>query len=114
MPSISRMMMFVDGENLVMRYQEMLKQGCIPRETVNYLSDAFVWEKRVVDVAIGAEVFVDVTRVTYYTYAVGDEDHIFNLSNQIKGFPYQYALDRFGNRVGFVFPRIFKKPQRTA
>lgn len=114
MPSISRMMIFIDGENFVIRYQDILKQGYVPRETVNYVSDTFVWERRVVDVAIGAEVFIDVTRVTYYTYAVGDEDYIFNLSNQIKGFSYQYALNRFGNRIGFVFPRIFKKSQRAA
>ena len=36
------MMGFIDGENLVMRYQSMLKQGHVPTSGVQHINDTFV------------------------------------------------------------------------
>jgi len=33
-PPLGRMMAFIDGENLLFRYQEMLKKGMIPRDDI--------------------------------------------------------------------------------
>ena len=36
-------MVFVDGENLVMRYQDMLAKGCVPKPGVLHEEDVIAW-----------------------------------------------------------------------
>lgn len=46
MPQLDRMMIFIDGENLVFRYQAMLKEGYVPaNKRVEHELDVFVWNK---------------------------------------------------------------------
>jgi hypothetical protein len=107
-PALGRMMVFIDGENLVFRYQEMVRKGAIPYEDVAYLRDVFVWK--------GESIYPDlniVFRATYYTYVVGNEDKILEASQQIKklhfrqfSLPAQPLLTRIPNNLT---PVIFRK-----
>jgi hypothetical protein len=41
--SIQKAFLFVDGENLVMRYQAMVQNGKRPKRGVVHIPDVFVW-----------------------------------------------------------------------
>lgn len=75
-----RMMVFVDGENLVYRYQEMLKRGYIPRDDIVHEPDVFVWHNSFTYIAQQHEIL----RVTYYTYAVGDDTRIATIRSTLR------------------------------
>ena len=68
---IKKVVAFVDGENLVLRYQDMLKVGHTPKETVVHEPDSFVWSP---DVTLWTD--MDLVRVIYYTSVVGDSDRV--------------------------------------
>jgi uncharacterized LabA/DUF88 family protein len=104
----SRMMVFVDGENLVMRYQDMLAKGFVPKPNVVHEQDVIAWHVDVIQ-----ERLVDIVRATYYTYAVGDEEYLNAVCNRIKQIQYHYRGDQLG-RAGNLYPKVFKKPKKSA
>ncbi len=40
-------MIIADGENLVLRYQAMLKDGCPAADAVRHRPDAYVWHQHI-------------------------------------------------------------------
>lgn len=62
-----RLIAFIDGENLVLRYQAMLRNGRVPYEDNVHVVDAFVWNNQL----LGASIDYDVIRATYYTSVAG-------------------------------------------
>ena len=68
MPPLGRMMVFVDGENLVGCYQRMLANSNIPDDRVVHERDTFVWQLNSVQCRENV-----VIRANYYTYCTGDE-----------------------------------------
>jgi uncharacterized LabA/DUF88 family protein len=97
---------FIDGENLVFRYQTMLAEGRTPLPGVAHVEDVFVWTSRLVG-QMG-----DVRRVLYYTSATGDELLLEALTRQMRSLQWQ-ASDGTMQTRGFVVPRIFKKSQKA-
>jgi hypothetical protein len=69
-----RSMLFVDGENITMRYQETLNSGREPREGVKHLPDTYVWIGYVTHGPYFG--LPNVVRVHYYTSVTGDHDKI--------------------------------------
>ena len=93
-------MVFVDGENLCVRFERMCKEGKIPRKAVQHEVGAFVW--------LRGFIFkwpLDVLRVSYYTSVVGDDQALQTLQDRIG------ALDwsRSDSYSGRLVPRVFKK-----
>ncbi|MGD7035160.1 hypothetical protein [Methylotuvimicrobium buryatense] len=43
LPNLGRMMVFVDGENLVLRFQAMVAEGRMPIDDIAYEKDIYVW-----------------------------------------------------------------------
>lgn len=106
-----RLMAFIDGENLTMRYQNMVQQGRTPLKNNVYVPDVFVWNPG----AVNIEAHCEILRATYYTYAVGDDAHIKQWTDELKAIDYQYRISTQELvQTGFIYPKIFKKPQRTA
>ena len=70
-----RAMFFIDGENLVLRYQDMLTKGYEPNPKILYEKDVYVWHKDVIRANIG-----NIIRVNYYTSAQGSYEKIDSLS----------------------------------
>lgn len=105
-----RIMGFIDGENLVMRYQAMLNQGYVPRDAIQHVEDTFVWHPSALKITS-----VDIIRISYYTYVVGDDNRVDEINRNIcklnwdKG-PYGATSPLSGT----LFPRIFKKSKKTA
>lgn len=101
------MMVFVDGENLVFRYQEMLKKGFVPRIEIKYEPDVFVWLDSFTH--LGGE--HEILRVIYYTYVVGDDLRVTAIRNQLRHMHFaKHSESRLPNSLS---PCVFKKDQRS-
>jgi len=85
MPPLGRMMVFVDGENLVCRYQEMLKNRT-PRDEVEHEQDTFVWQP--ISVRCRENV---VHGANYYTYCSGGDEKtkVAEISAKIKALKFR-------------------------
>src|SRR5215218_5317959 len=80
-PGFRRLMVFADGENLVARFQDMLRAGHVPRENdVTHIQDVLVWGEWFTS----GLPLVEIIRATYYTYVVGDDAKVQATREQIK------------------------------
>ena len=113
MPSLGRMMAFIDGENMVARYQAMLDAGRTPNDHVKHVRDAYVWVPSVVWPALNV-----VIRATYYTYVVGNEEAVLGTSDQIRSMTFnQYAVpgqSAPSRLINTLTPRVFSKPKNRS
>ena len=105
---MARMMAFIDGENLVIRYQDMVKQGMIPKHhpEMMHLQDVYVWHSGSFKPRLHEGI-----RATYYTYVVGDDTKVADVEDEIKEFGFQSNLGT--QRVFQLYPRVFKKPKKS-
>jgi uncharacterized LabA/DUF88 family protein len=98
-----RMMVFVDGENLVFRYQDMLSNGSIPREDIFHEKDTAVWHPGFTHLALHHEIL----RVTYYTYVIGDDERITSVRESLRRL--SFAKHSASLLPDSVTPCVFKK-----
>jgi len=101
-PSYKRMMVFIDGENLVFRFQEMDKINT-RLSGLFFEKDIFVWHPN----TIKSTDQLEILRATYYTYAVGDDLRINELNTNIKELTFQ--KDGRSALPNFLKPVVFKK-----
>lgn len=87
-------MMFVDGENLTIRYGEMLGSATPPSH-VTYVPDILVWA---CEANAAKHVACEILRRYYYTAVQGDDLKIEQVEEQLK-------------TLGIEAPRVFKKPK---
>ena len=106
--SVPRSILFIDGENLVMRYQEMSASGKLPDSRVVHIPDVFVWHPNV----ISWHALRKVIRVVYYTSVVGDEVRVKETKRAIAANTYFSDADD-GRMHGQIVPVVFKKPSRS-
>jgi len=102
-------MIFIDGENLVFRFQAMKADGWVPRERdLTHVPDTIVWQSGFAMDAATHEIL----RATYYTYAVGDPSLVQDVECQIR----RLSFNRHQNSVLPVqlTPRVFKKEKKSA
>jgi len=107
-PPLGRMMAFIDGENLLFRYQEMLKKGMIPRDDIVHKKEAIVWSKNTI-----RPFWNVIKRATYYTYIIGDDEKISEINKLIKTLVFnQYHVYNMRQPIKIpehLTPCIFKK-----
>ncbi|WP_457332976.1 NYN domain-containing protein [Rhizobacter sp. P5_C2] len=108
-------MVFVDGENLLTRFEAMLVAGRKARAAIGsaktaYSEKRFVWNPAVVQ-GLNEGPLV---RVSYYTTATGDTDSIELLEAEISQLHADLILKNghIANNVTGVVPRVFKKQSR--
>jgi uncharacterized LabA/DUF88 family protein len=104
--SLPRSILFVDGENLTLRYQAMLAAGSVPRKGVIHTQDVFVWHEKI-DVDLRK-----VIRVCYYTSIVGDEPQVVDIKKQLSQIQFTTIADD-GGISGQIVPVVFKKPSKS-
>jgi len=93
-------MIFIDGENLSVRYERMVKdQGKLPNPNVLFDPARFLWHQN-----LAALWPLEIFRVLYYTSIVGTHDDLAALEDRISGVEW-----KFKSLVGQVVPRVFKK-----
>jgi len=125
--ALVKAVILVDGENLVMRYQEMLsanKDKLRPKQNNIWEKDVFVWNNQIADLA-----HVDIFSIKYYTSSIGDDDKIFTLSKKLAEIkylksgnfysgcqisPYIYKKDKQSNKVKIVDINIAVEAMRMA
>ena len=90
--SQAKAMIFVDGENLAIRYKELLGQNTVEPH-VHYLADTFVWSEYA---NIPHHARCEVIRKYYYTGVLGDSNKIDEVIAQLK-------------EAGIETPRVFKR-----
>lgn len=83
-------LIFIDGENLVFRFQEMLGSGRVKTSDTVHIPDAFVWHPKISEWSE-----MDVIRVSYYTSVQGDDSKLADISRRI-------SETWFGCRAGQV------------
>jgi uncharacterized LabA/DUF88 family protein len=103
-----RTMYFIDGENLVLRYQEGLKEGRTPVEGVVHVRDILAWTRNI----IYESPYQDVVRATYYASAVGDDPYIEEIRKTIHQLTY-YFKDGLSGTIAHIVPKVYKKPQKS-
>lgn len=89
----AKIMVFVDGENLAIRYQELLA-GRKPPEHVSFEPNVYVWSKYLNMTRLTC----DVIRKHYYTCVQGDTPRIEGVEARLKD-------------LGIEAPRVFQKPK---
>jgi uncharacterized LabA/DUF88 family protein len=95
--------MFVDGENLVVRFQKMLEAGKTKAPDVVHIKDRFVWHP---ETAFYAN--YEVQRVSYYTSSSGDQCAIDSLWDEIQNAVYHWQSES-GHLIAPVTPKVFHK-----
>ena len=110
--TIEQTLIFIDGENLVFRYKEMLAAGGVPRPDNIYIEDCFIWNQRVLNDHIWR-----VKRLSYYTSVIGDDDRVRKVREQISSTKFECTTDRNTGvtsiRNGQIVPFVRKKNARS-
>lgn len=104
-PPSGRMMVFIDGENTVLRYQALRTKGFEPRGDVVHEPDIYVWKKEAISHA-GHEII----RATLYTSLVGDNDRMDEVASQIK--KCDFNTYSYSYKPNNLTPCIFKKNRK--
>jgi len=110
LPPMGRMMVFIDGENLVARFQAMRDVGRVPTSEVSHRQDVYAWSLGSVHPWLNV-----VDRATYYTYTTGDADQVQAVSLEIQALKFT-QLQLPGPVMNFplgnnLYPRVFVKPK---
>jgi uncharacterized LabA/DUF88 family protein len=105
-PIIPRLMTFVDGENLVCRYQEMLDSGCAPRPGVAHERDVYVWNP-----TMTLRRHWQVVRTYYYASVVGSDTIVQNVRTTLR--QTQFAADAFQSPFAWLYPVLYNKPKNS-
>src|SRR3954451_9860750 len=101
------MMAFIDGENLVWRYQSMVKAGRKPADFVEHRPDVFVWSSGTVE---NAGHFV--LRTIYYTSVQGADEVIQDVHTQMKALTLKSVGIAAAPKT--VYPKLFRKFSKQA
>jgi len=103
-----RIMGFVDGENLVFRYQAMLENGYVPRsDELFHEIDVAVWSPRFTHHVWHHEIL----RVTYYTYVVGNENKVTSVRETLRGLEFHKHMASL--LPNSLTPCVFKKNSKS-
>ena len=103
-----RAILFVDGENLVWRYQDQVSAGRIPADGVVHEPDCFVWHPGITTVSQHG-----LFRVCYYTTVVGSDERVEEIKQKLSRIVFEATVPGGGQITGQVVPLVFKKLQRS-
>jgi uncharacterized LabA/DUF88 family protein len=105
-------LVFVDGENLSLRYQDMLDEGRTPRPDNIWIEDCFIWNQRVLDTYLW-----NIKRLAYYTSIVGDDPLVRSFRERIAATTFKCTFDQtqFGTstRTAQIVPFVRKRSSRS-
>lgn len=97
---------FLDGENLVCRYESMLKAGRIPRADVVHIPGLLVWHPNMTK-----QFLCRFQRINFYQTVVGAVDEVDAAREKVADVRYRYSEGNVGGG-GSLYPRLFKKQAR--
>jgi len=102
-----RTLILVDGENIVIRYQALLKSGRTPLSGCLHKPDVFVWKKMLTQSPA-----LNIIRVSYYTSMVGDDAAVVSMEQYISQAEYVFKSLPAASTYegGELCPCVYKKP----
>jgi uncharacterized LabA/DUF88 family protein len=101
-------MAFIDGENVVARYQAMRAKGQYPKnDFLPHRVDEFAWCD-----SLALPVIFDPIRAYYYASVVGDDDKVRDLEDYIRARPAGLSQMHATSKP-FLYPRVYKKPSKS-
>ncbi len=106
--ALVRSILFVDGENLTMRYQALVASGRTPMASVKHEPDVYVWTSDLGDRSV---IDTDLIRINYYTSMVGDDDAVAKVRDEVSSLRYCMHGDFYG--ACQLYPRVYKKPKKS-
>ncbi len=109
--SMPRAMCFIDGENIVMRYQAMVEEGYLPNTKVVHEKDCFLWHPQITMWSM-----FNFVRVNYYTSTTGDAPRVEALKNRISEIDYSSAYTHEADApeaIAQLVPHVFHKPSKN-
>lgn len=113
MPPLGRMMAFIDGENIVARFEATKAAGRVPYQRVRHKKDVYAWVEHAIDPALNV-----VLRATYYTYTTGGVESVEQVATEIQSLVFrQYDVieQQFAQRLGnFLHPQVFAKTKNRS
>ena len=104
-------LIFVDGENLSMRYQEMIKAGRTPAPDNLVIENCFVWNNRILQ-----DHQWKIKRLSYYTSVIGDDDKVNEVRQQISSTVFTCFRGMGASKMpqtGQLVPFVSKKSSRS-
>lgn len=117
---MTRVMAFIDGENLLNRFEDMVKSGHVPRferpensmvEPIRYEPQKYVWSPYTVCSLYMGDIL---QRVTYYTTFTGDEVAVEDLRTAIDAcITRDVPFASSGQHWLRVLPKVMKKEARN-
>ena len=106
---------FVDGENILLRYEAMLKNGAKPKQSVIHIPNLLAWSPEITTRYRG-----DIRRISYYQTIVGDEIALDIAKSKVSEVKYQFYSNYVGPRFssgydsqGTIYPKIYKKSSKS-
>ncbi len=105
-----RSLVFLDGENLAFRFQDMVAQGFEPLNGTTHIRDTFVWHPDFLKLFHTP----DIIRMTAYTSAVGDTGKIDRIRGEIKSIKIPIVTrSNVMIDTSCVVPCVFKKSRQS-
>lgn len=106
--ALPQSIILIDGENLVLRYQDMVSRGARVKESLRtelqHVPGVYIWHHYLIGMPVPAMVI----RCLYYTSAVGDEPRIREINSTMRR-----SIYAFGHEGSYAWralvPRVFKK-----
>lgn len=112
--ALVKSIVFIDGENLTLRFQAMQAGGRVRRPDVVHEPDVFIWRADFAEYGIPG-INTDILRIGYYTSVVGDDLRLQQVQDQLANCRYGVRSaavhDYFGTCQ--VNPLLFKKALRS-
>lgn len=104
-----RAMLFVDGENLTLRFQATKLPGRVRHKNVIHEPDCYVW---LPDLTCNDRFpLFNLVRVHYYTTIIGDEVRVNEVKGELANIRYRSYDDNRGRHQ--LVPFVFKKPTKS-
>ena len=94
---------FIDGENLTIRYEAMVRDGFKPKADVIHIQGSFVWAPRI---TLWSQ--LDVIRVNYFTSVTGDDARVQEVEKQIGAVEFRCEGATYSG-TSKIIPRVHKK-----
>ena len=94
---------FVDGENLLLRYEDMVKNGAIPKPDVIHIPGLLVWHPSITTIFLSS-----ISRIAFYQTIVGSQEKVDEARKKVCDVHYTYRYES-ASGTGSLYPRLFNK-----
>jgi uncharacterized LabA/DUF88 family protein len=102
-----RAMVFIDGENLAIRYKELTSTKT-PHKENSHLEDVYIWQTGFTEIIAQSH---EIIRTTYYTSAVGDENRLAAIRDDLSKMTYSKHVSSM--LPNYLQSMVFKRDKET-